>query len=119
MGEMKEAVQDVKRALGALGKHVPDEIGHFTQFMDAVLQPDALDLKTKELVALGMALTARCKYCIGMHTQSCLAAGATEDEIWEVAAVAVMMCGGPALTYTAELYKALQEFGGPQKEKMA
>ena len=119
MGEMKEAMQDVKRALGALGKHVPDEIGHFTQFMEAVLKPDALDLKTKELVALGMALTARCKYCIGMHTQSCLAAGATEDEIWEVAAVAVMMGGGPALTHTAELHKALEEFGGTQKEKMA
>jgi AhpD family alkylhydroperoxidase len=111
MGEMKEAVQEVKRALGALETHVPDSIGNFTQFMDAVLKPGALDLKTKELIGLGMALTARCKYCIGMHTQSCLAAGATEDEIWEVAAVAVMMCGGPALTYTAELYKSLQEFG--------
>ncbi len=118
MGEMKEAVQDVKRALGYLEKHVPHEMGHFTEFMDAVLQPDALDLKTKELIALGMALTARCKYCIGMHTQSCLAAGATEKEIWEVAAVAVMMGGGPALTYTAELLKALQEFG-PKKEKVA
>jgi len=115
MGEMKEAVQDVKRALGALGKQVPNVMGHFTQFMEAVLEPDALDLKTKELVALGMALTARCKYCIGMHTQSCLAAGATEDEIWEVAAVAVMMCGGPALTYTADLYKALEEFRNTEK----
>ena len=54
-----------------------------------------------------------------MHTQSSLAAGATEEEIWEVAAVAVMMCGGPALTYTADLYKALQEFSGVEKEKMA
>jgi len=115
MGEMKEAVQDVKRALGVLGKHVPDEMGHFTKFMDAVLQPDALDLKTKELVALGMGLTARCKYCIGMHTQSCLAAGATEDEIWEVAAVAVMMGGGPALTHVTELNKALEEFGNRKK----
>ena len=115
MGDMKEAVQDVKRALGVLGKHVPDEMEHFTKFMGAVLKPGALDVKTKELIALGMGLTARCKYCIGIHTQSCLASGATEDEIWEVAAVAVMMGGGPALTYTAELYKALEEFGNPEK----
>ncbi|HHR85321.1 MAG TPA: carboxymuconolactone decarboxylase family protein, partial [Candidatus Acetothermia bacterium] len=67
MGEMKEAVQDVKRALGALGKHVPQEMGHFTEFMHAVLQPDALDLKTKEMSALGMALTASCKNSIGMN----------------------------------------------------
>jgi len=115
MGEIKQSVQDVKRALGALGKHVPDEMGHFTKFMGEVLKPGALDVKTKELIALGMGLTARCKYCIGMHTQSCLAAGATEDEIWEVAAVAVMMGGGPALTHVTELNKALQEFGSPDK----
>lgn len=115
MGEMKEAVQDVKRALGVLGKNVPDEMGHFTKFMGEVLKPGALDAKTKELVALGMGLTARCKYCIGMHTQSCLAAGATEAEIWEVAAVAVMMGGGPALTHVTELNKALEEFRNTKK----
>ena len=115
MGEMQEVVQDVKRALGNLGRRVPHEMGHFTEFMEAVLKPGALDVKTKELIALGMGLTARCKYCIGMHTQSCLAAGATEDEIWEVAAVAVMMGGGPALTYVTELNKALEEFRNPDK----
>ena len=115
MGDMKQAMQDVKRSLGELRKQAPDEMKHFSGFMEAVLQPDALDLRTKELIALGMALTARCKYCIGLHTQSCLAAGATEKELWEVAAVAVMMGGGPALTYTAELYKALKEFGNPEK----
>ena len=110
MGDMQQAMQDVNRSLSELRSQAPEEMKCFSQFMDKVLAPDALDLKTKELIALGMALTARCKYCIGMHTQSCLAAGATEKEIWEVAAVAVMMGGGPALTYTAELYKALQEF---------
>lgn len=115
MGDMKQAMQDVKRSLDELGTQVPEEMKCFSQFMKKVLEPDALDLKTKELIALGMALTARCKYCIGIHTQSCLAAGATEKEIWEVAAVAVMMGGGPALTYTAELYKALQEFDTPER----
>ncbi len=116
MGEMKDAVRDVKRSLNELGRQAPEEMKHFSQFMEEVLKPDALDLKTKELIALGMALTARCKYCIGIHTQKCFAAGATEKEIWEVAAVAVMMCGGPALTYTADLYKALQEFSDSAKQ---
>ncbi|HEX32557.1 MAG TPA: carboxymuconolactone decarboxylase family protein [Candidatus Acetothermia bacterium] len=118
MGDMKQAMTDVKRSLAELSKQAPEEMKCFLQFSEQVLAPDALDLKTKELIALGMALTARCKYCIGMHTQSCLAAGATVKEIWEVAAVAVMMGGGPALTYTAELLKALQEFG-PKEEKVA
>ncbi len=110
MGEMRQAVQDVKRALGRLSQEVPEEMRGFSQFMDAVLKPGALDLKTKELIALATALTARCKYCIALHTEKALHAGATEKEIWEVATVAVMMGGGPALTYIAELNKSLEEF---------
>jgi len=110
MGDMREAMRDVKRALGEMGKQVPSEGKAFSEFMDAVLKEGRLDVKTKELIALGMALTARCKYCIGIHTEKALAAGATPEELWEVAMVAVMMGGGPALTYIAELQKALQEF---------
>ncbi len=110
MSDMREAMQDVKRAMGALSKHVPDEMKGFSEFMGTVLKPGKLDLKTKELIALGMGLTARCKYCIGIHTQKALAAGATPEELWEVATVAVMMGGGPAMTYVAELHKALDEF---------
>jgi AhpD family alkylhydroperoxidase len=111
MSEMRQAMQDVKRAMGALSKHVPDEMKGFSGFMGTVLKPGALDLKTKELIALGMGLTSRCKYCIGIHTQKALAAGATPEELWEVATVAVMMGGGPAMTYVAELQKSLEEFG--------
>jgi AhpD family alkylhydroperoxidase len=107
---MRDAIQDVKRAMGKLSQEVPDEIQGFSQFMDAVFQPDALDVKTKELIALATALTARCKYCIGMHTQSALKAGATEKELWEAATVAILMGGGPALTHVAELSKAIEEF---------
>jgi len=110
MSEMQQAMQDVKRAMGKLTREVPDEMKCFTNFMGTVLKPGKLDLKTKELIALGMGLTSRCKYCIGIHTQKALAAGATPEEIWEVATVAVMMGGGPAMTYVAELQKALDEF---------
>jgi len=110
MSDMKQAVRDVKRAMGEMNKQVSDEMGCFSQFMGSVLKPGKLDLKTKELIALGMGLTARCKYCIGIHVQKALDAGATPEELWEVATVAVLMGGGPAMTYVAELQKALEEF---------
>jgi len=114
MSDMRDAMRDVKRAMGELTKQVPEEMKGFSDFMGTVLKPGKLDLKTKELIALGMGLTSRCKYCIGIHTQKALAAGATPEELWEVATVAVMMGGGPAMTYVAELQKALAEFG-PQE----
>ena len=110
MSEMREAVRNAKRAMGEMGKQMPEQMGCFSQFMGSVLKPGKLDLKTKELIALGMGLTARCKYCIGIHTQKALEAGATPEELWEVATVAVMMGGGPAMTYVAELQQALDEF---------
>jgi len=110
MSEMREAVRNAKRAMGEMNKQVPEQMSCFSQFMGSVLKPGKLDLKTKELIALGMGLTARCKYCIGIHTQKALDAGATPDELWEVAMVAVMMGGGPAMTYVAELQQALEEF---------
>ena len=110
MTDMRDTMRDVKRAMGALTEHVPEEMRGASDFMGVVLKPGKLDLKTKELIALGMGLTARCKYCIGIHTQKALAAGATPEELWEVAMVAVMMGGGPAMTYVAELQKALNEF---------
>lgn len=113
VGEMRDAMRSAKRAMGELNKQVPEEMKCFTQFMGTVLKPGKLDLKTKELIALGMGLTARCKYCIGIHTEKALKAGATPDELWEVATVAMMMGGGPALTYVAELQKAIEELAGP------
>jgi len=110
VGEMREAMRDVKRAMGEIAKQVPSEGKAFSEFMGAVLKEGRLDVKTKELIALGVALAIRCKYCVGIHTEKALAAGATPEELWEVAMVAVMMGGGPSLTYTAELQKALQEF---------
>jgi len=112
VGGMRDGMRSAKRAMGELSKQVPEEMGCFTTFMGAVLKPGKLDLKTKELIALGMGLTARCKYCIGIHTEKALRAGATPEELWEVATVAMMMGGGPALTYVAELQEALDELAG-------
>lgn len=58
---------------------------------------------TKELIGFGIGLTARCKYCIGIHTEKALNTGATPEDLWKVATVGVMMGGGPALTYVAGL----------------
>lgn len=110
MTEIKEAIEEFHEAMKLLGTNNPDTMRDFSKFMSSVLQEGYLDTKTKELIALGMAITARCKYCIGIHVEKCLHAGATREEILEAATVAILMGGGPALTYVAEVKKALEEF---------
>ncbi|HEC88848.1 MAG TPA: carboxymuconolactone decarboxylase family protein [Thermoplasmata archaeon] len=110
MGEIKEAIEDFHGAMKLLTSNNPEVMRDFKKFMDSVLKEGYLDKKTKELIALGMAITARCKYCIGIHVEKCLQAGATKEEILEASTVAILMGGGPALTYISEVKKALEEF---------
>ena len=109
MSEMKQSVDDVNTMMGELSKHQPESLRHFKAFMGQVLKEGILDTKTKELIAVGTAITARCKYCIALHVKKALAAGATKDEIFEAATVAMMMGGGPAMTYIVEVKKALDQ----------
>jgi len=110
MGEMKESVDSVMQMMGELSKHQPETLRHFKAFIGSVLKEGVLDTKTKELVAVGTAITARCKYCIAIHVGKALQAGAAKEEILEVASVAILMGGGPAMTYIVEVKKALDEF---------
>ena len=110
MSEMKESVDQVMEMMGELSEHQPETMRHFKLFMGNVLKEGVLDLKTKELIAVGTAITARCKYCIAIHVKKALEAGASRDEILESATVAILMGGGPAMTYVVDVKKALDEF---------
>ena len=107
---MKESVDCVMQMMMELSKHQPETMRNFKAFMGSTLKEGVLDTKTKELVAVGTAITARCKYCIAIHVEKALKAGASREEILEVAAVAILMGGGPAMTYVVDIKKALDEF---------
>lgn len=110
MGEMEKSIEEFQDAMKALMKNNRNSMRDFQEFMGHVLEPGALDTKTKELIALGTAITARCKYCIALHVKKSLEVGATREEILEAATVSILMGGGPALTHVAEVKKALDEF---------
>ena len=107
---MKQSIDEVMEMMSDLSKHQPESLRHFKAFMGEVLKEGVLDTKTKELIAVGTSITARCKYCIALHVKKALDAGANRDEIFEAATVAMLMGGGPAMTYIVEVKKALDEF---------
>lgn len=109
MGKAKERIEEFNETFEYLMKNKKESMREFNNFMDSVLEDGALDTKTKELIALGIGLAAKCQYCVSLHTKKSLDAGATKDEIIEVATVATLMGGGPALAYSAKLKEALEE----------
>jgi len=86
----------------------PNAASGFMGLFQKVMKDGALTLREKELVALGMGIVLRCTPCINLHVQKCLAAGATKEQILEVAEVATMMQGGPGYTYVPDVIDALE-----------
>ena len=107
-GDMPDTMEDLKHGIRMMREAAPKTWETWARFVESSLAPAALDRKTKELVAFGMSMTAQCKYCVGVHLQKCLDAGASEAEIVDVCHVAMVMGGGPAMTYIAEVHKALE-----------
>ena len=71
----------------------------FATFGRVCLEAGALSVKTKELIALGVAMTTQCPYCVGLHTDAATKAGATEKEIAEAVFVAAALRAGDAMTH--------------------
>lgn len=88
----------------------PGTIGGYTILHQKSLADGALSRKTKELMAMGMAITAMCDGCIAYHVHDAIKAGASRDELKETIGVAVMMGGGPALMYACEALEAMNQF---------
>src|SRR5271157_6136673 len=77
----------------------PDTMKAFSAMAQAASQPKALDTKTKELIALGIAVAVRCDPCITFHVESARKHGATRDEVMETVGMAIYMGAGPSVMY--------------------
>ncbi|MBQ4914597.1 carboxymuconolactone decarboxylase family protein [Maribacter sp. MMG018] len=101
---------DLTRLIKELGGNIPETISGFNSLHKASTAEGVLSSKTKELIALGIAITVRCDGCIAFHVHDAIKSGASSAEILETIGVAVMMGGGPALMYGCEALEALNQF---------
>ncbi len=88
----------------------PEIAKSFGGLFQGLMGQGALSVREKELVALGIALSQRCEPCIWSHVEKCIKAGATAEQVAEVAAVGVVMGGGPTYTYVPKVLEALAHF---------
>lgn len=90
--------------LGKLGSAAGDgTMKAFSALNDAAMADGAIPKKYKELIALGVALTTQCAYCLEIHKRAAKNAGATENEIAEVVFVAAALRAGGAVTHGTHL----------------
>ncbi|MBI3853613.1 MAG: carboxymuconolactone decarboxylase family protein [Verrucomicrobia bacterium] len=77
----------------------PQLMKAFWAFDKAAVADGAIPVKYKELIAVAVALTTQCPYCIDIHSTNARKAGATDAEITEVAMVAAALRAGAAVTH--------------------
>lgn len=110
--------EHVLGVMGELGLRIPDTMVAFDdlyhQTVDDTIHRAAsvsgLNRKSRELIALGIAIARGSDSCIEMHTHDAIQSGATQDEIMEAIGVAIMMGGAPAVMEGCDAYEAMAEF---------
>lgn len=106
-------IKSLSPALKALRMGNGEVMKGFSAMAQSALKPDALDTKTKELIALAISVAVRCDDCIGFHTKSALDQGASRAEVLETLGMAIYLGAGPAVMYAAHAIEAFDEFAAP------
>lgn len=106
--DWKNLMADLSVPLRELREGSPDVMKGFSAIAQAALKANALDTKTKELIALAIGVATRCDDCIAFHTKAAALQGATREEILETLGMAIYMGAGPSVMYAAH---ALEAYG--------
>lgn len=90
----------------------------FKNFNNEIFEKEsALPRKMKELIAIGVAHTTQCPYCIEGHVRAAKKAGASDQEIAEAIFVAAALRAGGAIAHSTIAMRVLNETGGLEKQK--
>ncbi|MDD2636016.1 MAG: carboxymuconolactone decarboxylase family protein [Bacteroidales bacterium] len=109
MDKYSEQAKNVFNFLGTLSKESPKIAEGFSMMHQATSVDGAISGKHKKLMAIGIAIAIRCEGCISLHMKGAIEAGATKDEILETIGVAILMGGGPSITYGNKAHEAMIE----------
>ena len=90
--------------LKTLDENAPDAMKAFWAFDKAAFADGALTAQHKQLIAVAVALTTQCPYCIEIHTKAARDAGASDAQLTEAAVVAAAIRAGGAITHATHLF---------------
>jgi AhpD family alkylhydroperoxidase len=112
MGYGKDVQRELRGPARALRERLPGVHAAYGALHDAVFEGSALDAKTKELIALAIAVSKQCDGCVAAHAKGAAREGATADEVAEALGVVIMMNGGPGTVHAPRAFAAFREFAG-------
>ncbi|HHQ4776842.1 carboxymuconolactone decarboxylase family protein [Aeromonas allosaccharophila] len=110
MKNYREINKEQHQLGSAYRKSSPDTMNAFIALHKAVMKEgEALELKYREMIALGIGIASRCDGCIAAHVAGAVKAGASRAELIATVDVAVLMGGGPSIIYGTQAHAAIEE----------
>lgn len=106
MLDWNEYHKELLAAIADIGRINPDTVRGYRELSAAPAKIGKLDAKTRELIALAVAVTRQCDGCIVTHTDAAVKNGATREEIMEALGVAITVNAGAALVHSARVLDA-------------
>jgi len=101
---------DDLKVLGEFKKLAPAEFKGFVELDSIVGRDDGkIPRKYRELIALAVACTTQCPYCLDVHTRNAKKAGATREEVAEASLLAAALRAGAAVTHGALAVKLFDQ----------
>jgi AhpD family alkylhydroperoxidase len=98
--------QELGGRIAEIGKISPEITHGYREISEAGAKTGKLDAKTRELIALAVAVTRQCDGCITYHTDAAIKQGATREEITEALGVAITVNAGATLIFSARVMDA-------------
>jgi AhpD family alkylhydroperoxidase len=115
LNDWSAMTRDYSAQLRDVRAGIPDVMKGFSATAQAALKSNALDTKTKELLALGISVAVRCDPCVAFHADAAVKQGASREEILETVGIAIYMGAGPSVMYAAKALEAFDQFAAPSK----
>lgn len=92
-----------------IGEEAPELANKFFDYYASVFAEGELTEREKALIALAVAHTVQCPYCIDAYTQACLEKGSNLGEMTEAVHVACAIRGGASLVHGVQMRKIVQK----------
>lgn len=92
-----------------IGEYAPELGKKYFDYHGETMKDGALSIREKALIALAVATTQKCPYCIDACTNQCLSLGISQQEMMEAVHVGSAMVAGVVLAHATQMRKIIKK----------
>jgi len=94
---------------GNIGEYAPELGKRYFDYYGEVMKEGKLSEREKALIAIAVATTQKCPYCIDAYTDRCLSLGVSREEMMEAVHVGAAMVAGVVLAHATQMRKIIKK----------